>query len=109
MFGLFKRLFIAMVLLAPSITFAEGRLFGEGWVKCNEFLADVEDDFPAVQAQMSWVNGYLSGRSLSDKQPMDSAKHQFKWVLDYLKVYCKENPTQHFVFGVEQLYVEMKL
>ena len=109
MFGLFKRLFIVMILLAPSITLAEGQLFGEGYVKCHEFLDDVENDFPAVQAQMSWVNGYLSGRSLTDRQPMDVEKHKFFEVLDYLKEYCAENPTQHFVFGVEQLYVDMRL
>ena len=103
-----KRFFLILLLSAPCITVAEGQLFGEGYVKCDDFLADVDNDFPAVQAQMSWVNGYLSGRSLTDRQPMDVEKHKFFEVLDYLKDYCEKNPTKHFVFGVEQLYVDMK-
>ena len=104
-----KKIVVAACILLPSHTIAEGQLFGEGYVKCHEFLADVENDFPAVQAQMSWVNGYLSGRSLTEKQPMNTEKHKFFEVLDYLKDYCEKNPTKHFVFGVEQLYVDMRL
>ena len=103
-----KRIAILFLLITTNYANAEGQLFGEGYVKCHDFIADVENDFPAVQAQMSWVNGYLSGRSLSDKQPMDGEKHQFFEVLDYLKNYCEKNPTKHFVFVVEQLYVDMK-
>ena len=102
-----KRIAILFLLITANYAAAEGQLFGEGYVKCHEFLADVDNDFPAVQAQMSWVNGYLSGRSLTN-QPMNVEKHQFFEVLDYLKNYCEKNSTKHFVFGVEQLYVDMK-
>ena len=104
-----KRIAILFLLITTNYANAEGQLFGEGYVKCHDFIADVDNDFPAVQAQMSWVNGYLSGRSLTDKQPMDVEKHKFFEVLDYLKDYCEKNPTEHFVFGVEQLYVDMRL
>lgn len=104
-----KGLLILIFLFLPTFTWAEGRLFGEGWLKCNEFLEDVETNFASVKFQMSWVNGYLSGRSLSEAQPMDSEKHNFLGILEYMKNYCEQNPSQHFAFGVEQLYVDMKL
>ena len=104
-----KRLAFVFLLMTSDFAAAEGRLFGEGWLKCNEFLEDVETNFASVQFQMSWVNGYLSGRSLSEAQPMDSEKHNFLGILEYMKNYCEQNPSQHFAFGVEQLYVDMKL
>ena len=104
-----KRLAFVFLLMTSDFAAAEGRLFGEGWLKCNEFLEDVKTNFASVKFQMSWVNGYLSGRSLSEKQPMDSEKHNFLEILEYMKNYCEQNPSQYFVFGVEQLYVDMKL
>ena len=47
-----KQIIIYAFIFLPTLTLAEGRLFGEGWLKCDKFLEDVETNFASVQSDV---------------------------------------------------------
>jgi hypothetical protein len=108
-----KYLFIAILLLAPTLVTAKsnvpGAYAGIGMSSCGQYLGD-SSKLDIAFGYMSWIQGYLSAMNLavSDTGPGLVTLPDSESIKIYMDNYCRANPLSNVMYGSIELFKDVR-